>query len=88
MNPSAFVGQKGGIPGRIEEIDTALAPSELIKIKFTDHREKEDLESIPEQKKRSKSILHTSQSSFILALKTTVFRFSLTERNTAGKGLR
>ena len=41
LNPSAFVGQKGVTPGLIEEIDTALAASELIKIKFTDHKEKE-----------------------------------------------
>ena len=41
LNPSAFVGQKGLTPSLIDEINQALDASELIKIKFNDHKEKE-----------------------------------------------
>lgn len=41
LNPAAFVGQKGVTPSLLEEIDGALGASELIKIKFIDHKEKE-----------------------------------------------
>jgi len=41
LNPAAFVGQKGVTASLIEEIDGALNASELIKIKFIDHKEKE-----------------------------------------------
>ena len=41
LNPAAFVGQKGVTPSLVEEIDAALTASELIKIKFIDHKEKE-----------------------------------------------
>ncbi|WDP89882.1 MAG: ribosome assembly RNA-binding protein YhbY [Desulfobacter sp.] len=41
LNPAAFVGQKGLTDALMEEIDTALAASELIKIKFIDNKEKE-----------------------------------------------
>lgn len=41
LNPAAFVGQKGVTTALMEEIETALDASELIKIKFNDHKEKE-----------------------------------------------
>ena len=41
MNPSALVGQKGVTQSLADEIDGALDASELIKIKFIDHKEKE-----------------------------------------------
>lgn len=41
LNPAALVGQKGVTPALMEEIDTALEASELIKIKFIDNKEKE-----------------------------------------------
>ena len=41
LNPSAFVGQKGVTSSLIDEIDGALNASELIKIKFIDHKEKD-----------------------------------------------
>lgn len=41
LNPAAFVGQKGVTDSLMEEIDGALKASELIKIKFVDHKEKE-----------------------------------------------
>jgi len=41
LNPAALVGQKGVTASLMEEIDGALAASELIKIKFIDHKEKE-----------------------------------------------
>ncbi len=41
LNPAAFVGQKGVTDSLMEEIDGGLKASELIKIKFIDHKEKE-----------------------------------------------
>lgn len=41
LNPSALVGQKGITPALIGEIRQALEASELIKIKFVDHKDKE-----------------------------------------------
>ena len=41
LNPSAFVGAKGVTTALVEEMDNALNASELIKIKFNDHKEKE-----------------------------------------------
>ncbi|WDP87343.1 MAG: YhbY family RNA-binding protein [Desulfobacter sp.] len=41
LNPAAFVGQKGITPSLVDEIDAALDASELIKIKFVDHKGKE-----------------------------------------------
>ncbi|MCP3943073.1 MAG: YhbY family RNA-binding protein [Desulfobacteraceae bacterium] len=41
LNPSALVGQKGVTSSLTNEINTALDAAELIKIKFTDHKEKE-----------------------------------------------
>lgn len=41
LNPSAFIGQKGVTPGLIEEIDSALEASELIKVKFIDFKQKD-----------------------------------------------
>ncbi|PIE62206.1 MAG: ribosome assembly RNA-binding protein YhbY [Desulfobacter postgatei] len=40
LNPSAFVGVKGVTTALIQEMDKALNASELIKIKFIDHKEK------------------------------------------------
>ncbi|WP_321491337.1 YhbY family RNA-binding protein [uncultured Desulfobacter sp.] len=41
LNPSALVGSKGVTTALIQEMDNALNASELIKIKFIDHKEKE-----------------------------------------------
>lgn len=41
LNPAAFVGQKGITSALVEEIESALDASELIKIKFVDHKDKE-----------------------------------------------
>ena len=41
LNPSAFVGAKGVTTALTQEMDNALNASELIKIKFIDHKEKE-----------------------------------------------
>jgi len=41
LNPAAFVGQKGITPSLTDEINMALDATELIKIKFSDHKEKE-----------------------------------------------
>lgn len=41
LNPSAFVGTKGVTTALIQELDNALNASELIKIKFIDHKEKD-----------------------------------------------
>ncbi len=41
LNPSAFVGAKGVTTALIQEADNALNASELIKIKFIDHKEKD-----------------------------------------------
>jgi RNA-binding protein len=41
LNPAAFVGQKGITASLTDEINTALDAAELIKIKFSDHKEKE-----------------------------------------------
>lgn len=41
LNPSAFVGAKGLTTALIQEMDNALNASELIKIKFIDHKEKD-----------------------------------------------
>ncbi len=40
LNPSALVGQKGLTDALMEEINMALDASELIKVKFIDHKEK------------------------------------------------
>ncbi len=39
LNPSAFVGKKGITASLMEEIDQGLSGSELIKIKFIDHKD-------------------------------------------------
>ena len=41
LNPAAFVGQKGITGSLTDEINVALDAAELIKIKFSDHKEKE-----------------------------------------------
>nr|WP_319490586.1 YhbY family RNA-binding protein [uncultured Desulfobacter sp.] len=41
LNPAAFVGAKGLTDAMIQEADNALNTSELIKIKFIDHKEKD-----------------------------------------------
>ena len=41
LNPAAFVGQKGITSSLTDEINMALDAAELIKIKFSDHKEKE-----------------------------------------------
>lgn len=41
LNPSAVVGTKGVTTALIQEMDNALNASELIKLKFNDHKEKE-----------------------------------------------
>lgn len=41
LNPSALVGAKGVTTALIQEADNALNASELIKIKFVDHKEKD-----------------------------------------------
>ena len=41
LNPAALVGAKGVTGSLIEEIHHALNASELIKIKFVDHKDKE-----------------------------------------------
>lgn len=41
LNPAAFVGQRGVTEELIAEIDRALDASELIKVKFVDHKDKE-----------------------------------------------
>ena len=41
LNPAAFVGQKGITGSLTDEINMALDAAELIKIKFSDHKEKE-----------------------------------------------
>ncbi|WP_413836144.1 YhbY family RNA-binding protein [Desulfobacula sp.] len=41
LNPAAFIGQKGITPTLLEEIDTALEATELIKVKFNDYKEKD-----------------------------------------------
>lgn len=41
LNPAAFVGQKGITSSLTDEINMALDSAELIKIKFSDHKEKE-----------------------------------------------
>ena len=41
LNPAAFVGHKGITPSLTDEINMALDTTELIKIKFSDHKEKE-----------------------------------------------
>lgn len=41
LKPSAFVGAKGVTSALTQEMDNALNASELIKIKFIDHKEKE-----------------------------------------------
>ena len=41
LNPAAFVGQKGITSFLTDEINMALDAAELIKIKFSDHKEKE-----------------------------------------------
>jgi RNA-binding protein len=40
LNPAALVGQKGLNQALVDEIETALERTELIKIKFVDHKEK------------------------------------------------
>ncbi|WP_457553353.1 ribosome assembly RNA-binding protein YhbY [Desulfobacula sp.] len=46
LNPAAFVGQKGITQTVIEEIDTALEATELIKVKFNDYKEKDQKNSL------------------------------------------
>lgn len=41
LNPSAFVGTKGVTTALTQEMENALNASELIKIKFVDHKEKD-----------------------------------------------
>ncbi len=41
MNPAVFIGQKGVTQALIEEVDTALEATELIKVKFNDFKEKD-----------------------------------------------
>jgi len=41
LNPSAYVGAKGVTTALTQEMDNALNASELIKIKFIDHKEKD-----------------------------------------------
>jgi len=41
LNPAAFVGHKGITSALTDEINIALDAGELIKIKFSDHKEKE-----------------------------------------------
>ena len=40
LNPAAFVGQKGLNQALVNEIESALERTELIKIKFVDHKDK------------------------------------------------
>ncbi len=49
LNPAAFVGQKGLTPTLIDEIDTALDASELIKVKFNDFKEKAQKSALSEE---------------------------------------
>ncbi len=41
LNPAALVGAKGLTDSFIQEVENALNASELIKIKFIDHKDKE-----------------------------------------------
>lgn len=49
LNPSAVVGQKGITQGLVDEIDLALNASELIKIRFQDHKEKDVKQALTEE---------------------------------------
>ena len=49
LNPAAVVGQKGLTQGLIDEIEIALNASELIKIRFQDHKEKEVKTALTEE---------------------------------------
>ena len=49
LNPAALVGQKGVTHSLVEEIDNALDASELIKIKFIDHKDKETKAALVEE---------------------------------------
>lgn len=49
LNPAAFIGQKGMTETLIEEIDQALAASELIKVKFNDFKEKDQKTSLAQE---------------------------------------
>lgn len=49
LNPSAFIGHKGITETLIQEIDTALEASELIKIKFNDFKDKESKTALTDQ---------------------------------------
>lgn len=57
LNPSAVVGQKGLTPSLIEEIETALDASELIKVRFNDFKEKDQKKAITQE------IIESTQSS-------------------------
>lgn len=49
LNPAAVVGQKGITPTLLEEIETALDASELIKVKFVEFKEKEVKKELSDQ---------------------------------------
>ena len=49
LNPSAVVGQKGVSQALVDEIDTALTASELIKIRFQEHKDKETKTALVEE---------------------------------------
>ena len=49
LNPAAYVGQKGVSPELIQEIEIALAASELIKIKFNEFKQKTQKKQILDQ---------------------------------------
>lgn len=49
LNPAAFIGQKGITETVLEEIDKALNASELVKVKFNDHKEKDLKNSLTDE---------------------------------------
>ena len=46
LNPSAFIGRKGITETLTTEIDQALEATELIKVKFSDYKEKDQKNSL------------------------------------------